>query len=121
MTGIAESRVRVLTFLKTCRAVRHHLIHGPVPVRGPGVADYWFKGSAKRPHIEDWSEEDDYIKMKKLGIWVCCPEEEGNRLGLKLWKKSLLLWLKETTVPSILQQEVDQEITRFGDSVVNST
>ncbi|GFU62660.1 transposable element tc3 transposase [Trichonephila clavipes] len=33
---------------------------------------------------------------------------DGNRLGLKLWKKSLLLWLKEPPVPSILPQVVVQ-------------
>ncbi|GFW48598.1 hypothetical protein TNCV_4241791 [Trichonephila clavipes] len=46
--------------------------------------------------------------LKKLGIWVCCPEEDGNQLGLKLWKMSLMLWLKEPSVTSILQQVINQ-------------
>ncbi|GFT92483.1 hypothetical protein TNCV_1053811 [Trichonephila clavipes] len=29
-------------------AARHHLIHGPVPVRGPGVADHWFNRPGRR-------------------------------------------------------------------------
>ncbi|GFX06363.1 uncharacterized protein TNCV_2938911 [Trichonephila clavipes] len=43
-----------------------------------------------------------------LGICACCLEEDGTWLGLKLWKKTLLLRLKEPPVPSILQQDVDQ-------------
>ncbi|GFW84394.1 hypothetical protein TNCV_1132621 [Trichonephila clavipes] len=24
------------------------------------------------------------MQFERLGIWVCCPEDDGNRLGLKL-------------------------------------
>ncbi|GFW53217.1 hypothetical protein TNCV_3294641 [Trichonephila clavipes] len=49
------------------------------------------------------------MKLEETGnLDVCCPEEDGNQLRQKLWKKSLLLWLREPPVPSILQQVVDQ-------------
>ncbi|GFW65389.1 hypothetical protein TNCV_396551 [Trichonephila clavipes] len=41
------------------------------------------------------------------------PEEDGDRLRLKLSIKSLLLRLKEPPVPSILQQVVDQCYARW--------
>ncbi|GFX45457.1 hypothetical protein TNCV_2739941 [Trichonephila clavipes] len=46
--------------------------------------------------------------LLRLEIWVSCPEVDSNWWGLKLSMKSLLLWLKEPPVPSILQRVVDQ-------------
>ncbi|GFX27386.1 hypothetical protein TNCV_34831 [Trichonephila clavipes] len=41
-------RLQRLTVFSYGEAARHHLIHGPVPVRGSGVADHWYRARLRR-------------------------------------------------------------------------
>lgn len=52
-----------------------------------------------------------FRNLKRLEIWVCSHVKCGNRLRIKLPKKSQLLLLNEPPVPAILQQLIDQCIS----------
>ncbi|GFW98884.1 hypothetical protein TNCV_4655111 [Trichonephila clavipes] len=86
------------------------------------ISECYASRSAKRPHIEDWFEEDDYVKFEETGSLGVLPGRGRKPVGTETVEEVTTAMVERATSSlHLFFRKWPMSVTRVGDSVVDST